>query len=182
MSAKSDVIEYCKRCIHNFLRTISWWVWVEVIFKEVRSWKPSVVICYKAQMQYHVALWRCTASYESYRLTVRVWGDGKICLHAWSSFCKNHFMISFFFHWRKLLDIWGPVTEIFFYILWIVLVFFLSAICLSWWREHLYYYFIIDALVFLHRMKRQSDQLGFNCDLLLMLFLAVYLLLKINQC
>lgn len=114
MSAKSDVIEYCKRCIHNFLRTISWWVWVEVIFKEVRSWKPSVVICYKAQMQYHVALWRCTASYESYRLTVRVWGDGKICLHAWSSFCKNHFMISFFIggnswtsegQWRKYFSI-----------------------------------------------------------------------------
>ncbi len=31
-------------------------------------------------------------------------------------------------------------------------------------------------------MKRQSDQLGFNCDLLLMLFLGVNLLLKINQC
>lgn len=30
-------------------------------------------------------------------------------------------------------------------------------------------------------MKRQSDQLGFNCDLLLMLFLGVFLLLKINQ-
>lgn len=41
---------------------------------------------------------------------------------------------------------------------------------------------ILIKLVFLRRMKRQSDRLGFNCDLLLMLFLGVYLLLKINQC
>lgn len=92
----------------------------------------------------------------------------------------------FFFHWRTSEGQWWNYFSIF-YVLFLfvfkcnmfVMVVMAKASLLLLHHSGVE---ILIKQMFLRWMKRQSDQLGFNCDLLLMLFLGVYLLLKINQC
>ncbi len=72
--------------------------------------------------------------------------------------------------------------ELFFYILWIDVYLYVQYVCHDVMAKASLILRLLIKLMFLRWMKRQSDPLGFNCDVLLMLLLGVYLLLKINQC